>query len=374
MSRLCALAARVAEGDAKVFISGESGVGKDLIARYVHSRSRRAAARFVAVNCAAFSETLLESELFGHARGSFTGAYRDKAGFLELAHHGTIFLDEVGEMSLRMQATLLRFLENGEIQRVGDTGSGMRVDVRLIAATNRDLAERVATGEFRKDLLYRMQVVHLHVPPLRARREDVRPLVEHAIARSGRPIRLAADALKALERYNWPGNVRELQNVIEQVAWTSGSDEVRLQDLPEQVRAAAAGGLLPKRERRRQLADDLYAALVGRHYTFWDDIHPLFLQRDMTRHDLRQLVRRGLATTRGNYRAVLKLFGMPETDYKRFMNFLAAHECTVDFHPFRTESLPATAPAPAGFPRPESMKVGLRGGAPRSAGNPGLSA
>jgi DNA-binding NtrC family response regulator len=341
---LCALAARVAAGDAKVFISGESGVGKDLVARYIHARSPRVGGPFVAVNCAAFSETLLETELFGHSRGSFTGAYRDKAGCLELAHRGTIFLDEIGEMTLRMQANLLRFLENGEIQKVGH-GTGARVNVRVIAATNRDLAERVASGQFRQDLLHRIKVVHLHVPSLRERREDIRPLIAHAVTRSGRAIRFSSEALKALERYNWPGNVRELQNVVEQLAWTS-EGEVALDDVPEHVRAG--NPLVPKRERRRQLADDLYSALVGAHYTFWDDIHPLFMRRDMTRHDLRQLVRRALAATRGNYRAVVKLFGMPDGDYKRFMNFLAAHDCIVDFHLFRTASpLPAHRVDPA---------------------------
>jgi transcriptional regulator with GAF, ATPase, and Fis domain len=339
MRELCALAARVAAGDSKVFISGESGAGKDLIAQYIHARSGRARYPFVVLNCAAFSESLLETELFGHARGSFTGAYRDKPGCLELAHRGTVFLDEVGEMSLRMQADLLRFLENGEIQRVGSTGARVRVDVRIIAATNRDLTERVASGEFRKDLLYRIQVVHLHVPPLREHRNDIRTLVERAIVRTGRPLRLAAEAMRAFERYSWPGNVRELQNVVEQLAWTSGSEEVALGDLPPQMQAAPRAGLLAKPERRRQLADDLYSALVSGHYTFWDDIHPLFLRRDLTRHDLRQLMRRGLATTRGNYRALLKLFAMADADYKKFMNFLAAHDCVVDFRPFRVESV-----------------------------------
>ena len=347
MRDLCAYAARVAAGDAKVFLTGESGVGKDLIARYIHARSPRAARPFVAVNCAAFTETLLETELFGHTRGSFTGAYRDRPGLLQLAHRGTIFLDEVGEMSLRMQSHLLRFLESGEIQTVGGAGSS-QVDVRVITATNRNLAERVATGQFREDLLYRIKVIHLHIPPLRERREDIRALVERAIARSGRPIRLTQEALKALERYRWPGNVRELQNVVERLVWMSATDEVALQDLPEQVRVSSAAGLQPKRERRRQLADDLYHALVGSHYCFWDHIHPLFLRRDMTRHDLRQLVHRGLATTRGNYRALLKLFGMPESEYKRFMNFLAAHECVVDFHPFRVETEPVRASASVG--------------------------
>jgi transcriptional regulator with PAS, ATPase and Fis domain len=334
MREICATAARAAAGDGKIFITGESGVGKDLIAQYVHARSTRAARRFVAVNCAAFPETLLETELFGHARGSFTGAYRDKVGRLELAHQGTIFLDEVGEMSLRMQAQLLRFLESGEIQTVGGEVTRSRLDVRIITATNRDLTERVASGHFREDLLYRIKVIHLHVPPLRERREDIRPLVARAVTRTGRPIRLSEQALEALERHRWPGNVRELQNVVEQVAWMSKSDEIALADLPEEIRLAPHG-LLPKRERRRQLAHDLYDALAGGHYGFWDHIHSLFLSRDMTRHDLRELLRRGLTTTRGNYRAVLTLFGIPESDYKRFMNFLAAHDCVVDFRQFR---------------------------------------
>jgi transcriptional regulator with GAF, ATPase, and Fis domain len=361
MRSLCATAARVAAGDAKVFISGESGVGKDLIARYIHAQSPRADRPFVTVNCAAFTETLLETELFGHARGSFTGAYRDKPGCLELAHRGTIFLDEVGEMSLRMQADLLRFLENGEIQRVGGTGSCTQVDVRVIAATNRDLAEHVASGHFRKDLLYRIKVVHLHIPPLRARREDIRALVERAVARSGRPFVLKPEALRAIEQYTWPGNVRELQNVIEQVAWTTASNEVGLADLPEPVRSASMASVVRKRERRRQLADDLYAALVDGPYTFWDHIHPLFLGRDMTRHDLRLLIGRGLSATRGNYRAVLQLFGMPETEYKRFMNFLAAHDCAVDFRPFRLELLPGPGSALKAPAQPGGVHTRRRG-------------
>jgi transcriptional regulator of acetoin/glycerol metabolism len=146
--------------------------------------------------------------------------------------------------------------------------------------------------------------------------------------------------MEALERYSWPGNVRELQNVVEQMTWMTDAEEVRLVDLPDHIRASSTGGVLAKPERRRHLADDLYSALVGRHYTFWDHIHALFLDRDMTRHDLRQLMVRGLQVTRGNYRALLKLFGMPESDYKRLMNFLAAHDCVVDFRPFRVEHAP----------------------------------
>ncbi len=188
MTELLTMAARAAESPAKVLITGESGVGKDLVARYIHSHSARKQAPFVAVNCAGLTETLLESELFGHVKGSFTGAYRDKRGKLQLAHRGTLFLDEVGEMSLRMQALLLRFLENGEIQAVGSDQAQTRVDVRVIAATNRNLTDLVAAGQFREDLLYRLRVIHLHVPPLRERPEDVQALTTHFLARSGRQL------------------------------------------------------------------------------------------------------------------------------------------------------------------------------------------
>jgi DNA-binding NtrC family response regulator len=338
MRHVRTIASRAAAGDAKVFITGESGVGKDVVAQYIHAHSARAARPFIAVNCAAITESLLETELFGHARGSFTGAYRDRAGRLEAAHRGTIFLDEIGEMSLQMQAHLLRFLESGEIQPVGSAQGPVRVDVRVICATNRDISQLVATGAFRSDLLYRVKVVHIHVPPLRERKEDLPALISASAARTGKEIRFTDAALQALTLYRWPGNVRELQNVIEQAAWMSDDGEVDVGDLPETVRFASTEGLMPRRERRRRLADDLYSTLVDGHYTFWGHIHPLLLKRDITRHDVRQLVGLGLAATRGNYRALLKLFGMAATDYKRFMNFLAAHDCVVDFRQFRGPS------------------------------------
>ena len=328
------LARRAASGDAKVLITGESGVGKDLIAREIHAHSQRASGPFVAVNCAGLTETLLESELFGHVKGSFTGAYRDKLGKLELANGGTLFLDEVGEMSLRMQALLLRFLEQGELQRVGASDRARIVDVRVVAATNRNLAERVAAGEFREDLLYRLRVIHIHVPPLRERRRDIQPLVEHFAAARRRVVRFAPEAHVVLERYRWPGNVRELQNVVEQAIWHSTSDDIGVEDLPAAVRASDT--LVLTRERRRQIADDLYDALVDGGYSFWIHVHPLFLSRDITRHDIRELVRRGLRTTRGSYRGLLNLFGMDNADYQRFHNFLAAHDCKVDYREFRT--------------------------------------
>ena len=358
MKKLVTLAERAAASDGKVLITGESGVGKDIVARHIHQHSRRSAYMLVAVNCGGLTDSLLESELFGHVKGSFTGAYRDKPGKLQIAHRGTLFLDEVGEMSLRMQALLLRFLENGEIQAVGSDAPGTKVDVRVIAATNRNLGEMIASGQFREDLLYRLRVIHLEVPPLRERPADIPLLASHFVRRTGRSISVSEDALKLLERYRWPGNVRELQNVIEQTVWLAAGDCVDAEHLPATIRTAGQS-VLPMRERRKQVADELYQALVVSGYSFWEHIYPLFLSRDITRHDMRELVRRGLSTTRGNYRALLKLFGMSSRDYKRFLNFLAAHDCRADFREFRSgtaEEIPRR-PGPVLPPLPESRKA-----------------
>jgi len=361
MHDILALVGRVATGEAKVLITGESGVGKDLIAREIHARSSRAPRAYIAVNCAGLTETLLESELFGHVKGSFTGAYRDKPGKLQLAHRGTLFLDEVGEMSLRMQALLLRFLENGEIQSVGADHIKSTVDVRVVAATNRNLADMVASGQFREDLLYRLRVIHVHVPPLRERKEDIRVLVEHLASKASRSVEFSDEALRTLERYRWPGNVRELQNVVEQALWMASGSMVEMAHLPPSVQASA-DQVLPVKERRKQVSDELYHALVAGGYSFWEHIHPLFLERDITRHDMRELVRRGLGTTRGNYRSLLRLFGMPASDYKRFLNFLAAHDCNVDFRAYRNGTAP-TGPlrAPRLLP-PLGERAGGHGG------------
>jgi transcriptional regulator with PAS, ATPase and Fis domain len=336
MRELYAYAKRVAATDAKVLITGESGVGKDVIARLIHANSQRRSRMYVAVNCAGVAESLLESELFGHVKGSFTGAYRDKVGKLKVAHGGTLFLDEVGEMSPRMQGLLLRFLENGEIQAVGADTPRTTVDVRVIAATNRNLAEQVAAGQFREDLFYRLRVIHLHVPPIRERREDIRPLAAYFLDKSGHQVTLTNEAWAALERYQWRGNVRELQNVMEQITAlaTSPDAPIEVAQLPPAI-TTAAQTLRPARERRRQLADELYQAVVEGGYSFWDHIHPMFLGRDITRHDIREMVRRGLSVTRGNYRGLLDLFNIPPSDYKRFMNFLATHDCRPDFREFR---------------------------------------
>ncbi|GEL71862.1 sigma-54-dependent Fis family transcriptional regulator [Myxococcus virescens] len=242
MQRIINLARRVAKVDSTVLVTGESGVGKERIARLIHDESGRAHKAFVAVNCAAVTESLLESELFGHARGAFTGATHDRAGLFEAAHGGTLFLDEVGEVPPSMQAKLLRVLQEREVRRVGENAS-RKVDVRLVAATNRDLAEEVRQGRFRQDLYYRLRVIELKIPPLRERRDDVLPLARLLLAeaaeRLGRRVSgLSPDAADQLLRYAWPGNVRELSNAVERAVALCEGTRVEREDLPEEVRAA----------------------------------------------------------------------------------------------------------------------------------------
>ncbi len=356
MRTLFDLVVRASRSPAKVLITGESGVGKDLIAREIHRRSSRADRPFVALNCAGLPESLLESELFGHVRGSFTGAYRDKPGKLQLAHRGTLFLDEVGDMSLRMQALLLRFLESGELQTVGADYLNPNANVRVISATHRDLGQRVREGRFREDLFYRLRVIHLKAPPLRERTEDIIPLVTGFVSQLPLQVVFTDNACALLRRYHWPGNVRELQNVVEQAVWLSESGVVDVEHIASSLEPSPATGFA--KERRRQPAADLYDALVSRGYSFWEHIHPMFLSRDLTRHDMRELVHRGLITTSGNYKALLRLFSIPEQDYKRFLNFLAAHDCTVDVKAYR-DGVPV-GPRPHGLAFPPLVSAPRR--------------
>jgi DNA-binding NtrC family response regulator len=242
MRKVIDLACRVATVDSTVLITGESGVGKERIARLVHEQSTRATGPFIAVNCGAITETLLESELFGHARGAFTGANQDRPGLFESANRGTLLLDEVGEVSPGMQVKLLRAIQEREIRRVGEN-KGRRIDVRIIAATNRDLALGVAGGAFRQDLYYRLKVVELHVPPLRERRDDILPLARVLLASAARLMKrkiagLSTGAADQLVRYSWPGNVRELENTMERAAALAEGSRVELEDLPEEIREA----------------------------------------------------------------------------------------------------------------------------------------
>lgn len=331
---------RVARSEAKVLITGESGVGKEIVARSIHALGPRASMQFVPVNCAGLPETLLESELFGHVKGSFTGAYRDKPGKLETAHMGTVFLDEVGEMTLRMQGLLLRFLETGELQKVGADGGSRHVDVRVVAATNRNLREMINQSLFRDDLYYRLNVIHIVVPPLRDRREDIPALVDHFLSRytaaNRSPITsISPAALKALCEYAWPGNVRELENVIERLAVTARGPQVELEDLSPDIRAQDPISFKPRRERRRTVADDLYKRLTQQGESFWTTVYPLFMEREITRANVREVVRKGLEEARGNYKIVARLFNMEAREYKRFLNFLRKHDCQVPFKEYR---------------------------------------
>jgi transcriptional regulator with PAS, ATPase and Fis domain len=331
---------RVARSDAKVLIHGESGVGKEIVARTIHYNGPRAAMTFAPVNCAGLPETLLESELFGHVKGSFTGAYRDKPGKLESAHMGTVFLDEIGEMTLRMQGLLLRFLETGEIQRVGADGGARHVNGRIIGATHRNLREMITQGTFREDLFYRLNVIQITVPPLRERRDDIPELVKHFlnrfVAANNSPITgVSQDAMKALVDYSWPGNVRELENLIERMVVAVQHDTIELHDLPSEVRAQDNVAFRPRRERRRTVADDLYARLTEQRESFWNTVYPMYMSREITRAHVRDLVRRGLEEARGNYKIVARIFNMESREYKRFLNFLRKHDCQLPFKEYR---------------------------------------
>jgi transcriptional regulator with PAS, ATPase and Fis domain len=345
--------------DAKVLITGESGVGKEVVARLIHANSARQRAPLITVNCAALTDTLLETELFGHVRGSFTGAYRDRSGALELAHRGTVFMDEIGETSPRMQGLLLRFLEAGEIQRVGSDAVQSRVDVRVIAATNRHLVDSVAAKTFREDLYYRLNVIHIRVPPLRERREDVTQFLKFFLEQFSRQYsvnqpKLAPATLKLLEEYAWPGNVRELKNIVERLVVRASDAEIEPRDLPlEVLRGSALEQSAPvptvTTAPARSASEALFERMVSGGESFWTAVYAPFMSRDLTRDDVRAIVRRGLERTGGNYRVMVELFNMPTDDYKRFLGVLRKYQCHMPFQQFRSASSSRPTPRePAG--------------------------
>jgi transcriptional regulator with GAF, ATPase, and Fis domain len=314
-----------AKCDAKVLITGESGAGKEIVARLIHASSARSRSALVTVNCAALSETLLETELFGHVRGSFTGAYRDRLGAFEQAHRGTVFMDEIGETSPRMQGLLLRFLETGEIQRVGSDQIQNRVDVRVIAATNRVLVESVANKIFLEQFARQYQV--------------------------DRPT-LSAEALQTLTEHTWPGNVRELKNVVERLVIRARSGDIRRDDLPLEVLRAAPVAPLVVTPTTRPAADVLFERMVNGGESFWSSVYAPFMSRDLTRDDLRAIVRKGLERTSGNYKVMVELFNMPGDDYKRFLGFLRKYQCHMPFQQFRSASLSREAKGASDTPQP----------------------
>lgn len=245
MTQVLDLARKVASFDTGVLLTGESGVGKGLLARTIHQASPRAEGPFVSVNCAAIPETLLESELFGHKKGAFTGAHQDKPGFFAQAQGGTLLLDEIGELPLNLQVKLLEAVQEKRITPLG-AAKPRQVDIRLLAATNRDLAADVDSGRFRQDLYYRLNVIQIHLPPLRERTEDIAPLAKHFLAkisaRLAKPLAgIAPEAMTRLAAHPWPGNVRELENVIERAVVMAETDWIGPDDLPDQVRAPSAG-------------------------------------------------------------------------------------------------------------------------------------
>lgn len=241
MGQLIKMIDRVAPSTANILVMGESGTGKELLARAVHEKSARKNKPFVAINCGALRETLLESELFGHEKGSFTGAYTKKIGLAEAANGGTLFLDEIGELAPGIQAKLLRFLQEGEIYRVGGKDP-IKVDIRLISATNRELDQEVVRGNFREDLFYRINTIVVSAPPLRRRKEDIPVLISHFLNNSthaymNRGRSVSEEAMQTLMKYDWPGNIRELQNVCERLQILSDGHQIMLNDLPEHIRS-----------------------------------------------------------------------------------------------------------------------------------------
>ena len=342
-----------ARSNAKVLILGETGSGKEVVARSIHEQSARSTRPFIAVNCSGIPETLLESELFGHTRGSFTGAYRDKPGVIRQAHGGTLFLDELGEMSLRMQAMLLRFTESGETHPVGADAPAPPSDVRLITATNRDLRAQIEAGAFRQDLYYRLNVILIRVAPLRERPEDVPVLLAYYLQQASEAHRtalptLTSDAYAALQEYAWPGNVRELRNVAERLVLADWRRPVAAHDLPFEVRAnsertsVSTSGTTSARSvavhSGAEPTPTVTARLLERFSAgedFWAVVYRPFKARELTRQDLASLIDAGLKITNGSYRTLLSVFNLPPTDYKRFHAFLYQQNCNLPVGPYR---------------------------------------
>jgi transcriptional regulator with GAF, ATPase, and Fis domain len=296
-----------------VLVTGETGSGKELVARSIHEHSGRATGRFVAVDCGALPEDLIESELFGFKRGAFTSAVADKAGLFEEANGGTLFLDEIANTSRRFQAKLLRAIQERQIRRLGDTAL-RQLDIRVIAATNRDLRALVGRGDFREDLYYRLSVFAIQVPPLRNRLDDIPLLVDAML--NGRK-QITKGALAKLQLYDFPGNVRELENIIESAVYTA-TDET-IEECHIVLPNSMATGM----------TDILHVE------NFWDSVARPYADRLITRTHVENVVRRGLEQSHGSYRRLVRLFNLPDSDYKRFMDFLRRHRCNIDYRQYR---------------------------------------
>src|SRR5262245_47233529 len=298
-----------------VLVTGESGTGKELVARAIHEHSDRRSAKFIAVDCGALPDELIESELFGHKRGAFTTAVADKPGLFEEANGGTLFLDEIANTSRRFQAKLLRALQDRQVRRLGDVIM-RKLDLRVIAATNCELMPMVRRGDFREDLYYRLNVFPIQVPPLRRRLEDVPLLVEHILRARDKKMHDAAVA--KLMTYSFPGNIRELENIVESAACTASGPLISADDVTLPLEA----------DRPWQLEE----VIVG---DFWESVARPYAERLITKNQVEHLIRQGLERTGGSYKKMLPLLNIAESDYKRFMDFLRRHNCNIDFRGYR---------------------------------------
>jgi DNA-binding NtrC family response regulator len=321
---------RVAADEGQVLIVGPPGAGRTLVARALHEASGRATETFASVSCRDEPETLLEIELFGCAKGSVVGATTDRFGALDLAHRGTLVIEDIDHMSLRLQSLLVGFLASGDYRGIGALGPTL-ADVRVVATTSVRLPELVARGSFRDDLWGHLGAQTLEVPALADRRDDV-PVLADYFARQRRTelglpgVTFSPAALGALMDFSWPGNVRELRGVVERLAMAVAGDEVGPEALPV--------GIRPRRLTRaktpvrpRSMGDELFVRLVARGESFWSCVYPLFMQREITRADVRELVRRGLDVARGNHETLIRLFNMPQSDQKKFDSFLKKYDC-----------------------------------------------
>jgi DNA-binding NtrC family response regulator/tetratricopeptide (TPR) repeat protein len=324
---LCAHIARISNNSATVLIQGETGTGKELVARAIHKLSSRSKGPFIPIDCGAISEGLLESELFGSKRGSFTGAIADRPGVFEAAHTGTLFLDEISNMNLAMQAKLLRVLQEKEIRRVGETRNRL-VDVRLVAASNANLKQLAAEGSFRQDLLFRLNVIAVSIPPLRSRREDIPMLASYFLKQLNSAHKagkvLGPKALDPLLTHHFPGNVRELQNCVERGYFTTSGKTI------VSIPIDSSAGEESVDEVRKWLAD-----LADGRRNFWTEIHDRYKRRDISREKVVALIDLGLRTTRGSYKNLASLLHIQEREYRRLMDFLRRNNCLLDFRPYR---------------------------------------
>ncbi len=324
---------RVAPTEANVLLVGESGTGKELVAKAIHHLSRRRTAPFVPVDCSTLPEDLIENELFGHTRGSFTGALTLKQGLLEAAAGGTLFLDEIAGMPLPAQARLLRFLQDRHFRRLGETRERI-ADVRVVAATNRSPDELVAARQLRTDLYHRLNVHCIELPPLRDRGGDVEVLANHFLSllndANGLRKSLSVDAIRAMMSYHFPGNVRELRNIIENAYHLTEGTVIRAESVLGRLKNS---GSLPAPARIDLIVSNMSAGKAD----FWSSVREPFLNRDLSREEVRQIVEVGLRMAGGSYRKLVDYFQISQADYKRFLAFLSHHDCKVDFREYRTK-------------------------------------